>query len=574
MNDPPVPSKVSKPPPSLGRPRLGRYDVIYPLAQGGMASVHVGRLSGMAGFERLVAIKVIHPHLSSEQDFVKMFLDEARLAARIHHPNVGEVIEVGQEGDLYYMVCELIVGQSLRNIYRRSRAFGIEVPHPLWADIAAKVCQGLHDAHELRNADGEPLNLVHRDVSPRNVLVSYNGFVKLIDFGIAWAQERVSHTDAGSLKGKIGFMPPEQIRGESLDRRADLFSLGVCLYMLTTGSHPFPGKSDAERLNKILNGDLRRPREMCRSMDPALEKIILTALDGDKENRYETASAMGRELMAHVYSSADPPGSWDSSTEISALMHRCFEHDLVQHRERIRSAVERVEEIDPDELERVLDSRPPGAAAQHTNMTVAETPRSIKTRAGGGWKKLVGALAAGAVAVTAAAVILTVFLAGGGGEKQPDAGTSRVAAGQPDKGSALGATSSTAPAASTEEDADARLPARIEIEVTPSHATLELDGVELAADTTEILVPRSGDRHTLTATAEGFESTTHEFAASEDGRLKIALEPIEKKSPPKTGKRHPAGKKKRSGKKRPAGKKKSAKNKKGPGLVDSPYSGG
>src|SRR5512137_562086 len=210
-------AKLSNPPPPIGRTRIGRFDVIYPLSQGGMASVHVGRISGMAGFEKLVAIKVIHPNLASEASFVRMFLDEARLAAQIHHPNVGEVIEVGEDDGLYYMVSELIVGQSLRNVYRRAEALGREIPRPMSADICAKVCQALHEAHELKDGDGKPLGLVHRDVSPRNVLVSYNGFVKLIDFGIAFAQGRSSHTDAGKIKGKMGYMPPEQLRGEPAD---------------------------------------------------------------------------------------------------------------------------------------------------------------------------------------------------------------------------------------------------------------------------------------------------------------------------------------------------------------------
>jgi serine/threonine protein kinase len=532
--------KLSVPPPSLGRQRVGRYEIVYPLAQGGMASVHVGRLSGMAGFERLVAIKVIHPHLSGQGDFVRMFLDEARLSARIHHPNVGEVIEVGEDQGLYYMVCELIVGQSLRDLARRSRQLGMNVPHAIWADIAAKVCQGLHEAHELRGAAGEPMNLVHRDVSPRNVLVSYNGFVKLIDFGIAWAKERITHTDAGSVKGKIGFMPPEQIRGEPLDRRGDLFSLGVVLYLLATGAHPFPGKSDAERMNKIVNGEYRPPRELCPSIDRALEKIIITALENDRDNRYATASQMGRELMAYVHASSDPPGSWDSSVEISALMHACFDEELADHREKIRSVVD-----DADAADRAFQSRPPGASGVHTVMTAAGTPHSLRQRVVPNRRRFLGAAAGGLIAAAAAVAVLVAVWSGGDPEPQPLPG---------DPGTATLPAPSEDPAPVEEPPVEAR----ITLAVTPSDASVEVDGRLLEAGVTSFTLPRSDRRHTVTVRAAGFREATRELSATGDARLEISLEPLP--SPPRPDPKKKAG-----------GRKTGGNGKKGLDLVDSPY---
>ncbi|HUT76709.1 MAG TPA: serine/threonine-protein kinase, partial [Polyangia bacterium] len=179
----------------MARERIGRYEVIYPLAHGGMAEVYVGRLPGMAGFEKFVAIKLIHAHLSKEKQFIKMFLDEARLAASIRHPNVAEIYEVGRDGDLYFMVGELVLGQDLHATMRQARKEDVAFPEALSAHIVSQVCLGLHEAHEHKDPDGDPLGLVHRDVTPRNILLSYGGFAKLADFGVAWAQNNLAHSE-------------------------------------------------------------------------------------------------------------------------------------------------------------------------------------------------------------------------------------------------------------------------------------------------------------------------------------------------------------------------------------------
>ncbi|MCU0663108.1 MAG: protein kinase [Myxococcota bacterium] len=324
--------KSSIPPPPLERSRIGRYEVIYPLGQGGMASVYVGRLVGMAGFERLVAIKVIHRHLSSNPFFVEMFLDEARLAASIHHPNVGEIFEVGEDEGLFFMVGELVQGESLRSLLRRSRTAGNEMPAYLAAHIAAEVCKALQAAHSLRNPEGEPLRLVHRDVSPRNVLLAYDGFVKLIDFGVAWAHGKTTQTEVGTIKGNVSYMSPEQICGQDIDRRSDLFSVGIVLYEMLIGMSPFPGKDKIERMHKILRGAYPRPREIRPKLEAFLEKVIMKALEHHPDDRYSSAEALGHDLEEYIHRVGKGP-----LTHILAnYMHELFVDDIIVFDRKIR----------------------------------------------------------------------------------------------------------------------------------------------------------------------------------------------------------------------------------------------
>jgi serine/threonine-protein kinase len=539
-------AKLSNPPPPIGRGRIGRFDVVYPLAQGGMASVHVGRISGMAGFEKLVAIKVIHPHLSSEESFVRMFLDEARLAARIHHPNVGEVIEVGEDDGLYYMVCELIVGQSLRNVFRRAEGMAKKIPRPMSADICAKVCQALHEAHELKDGDGRPLGLVHRDVSPRNVLVSYNGFVKLIDFGIAWAEGRSSHTDVGKIKGKMGYMPPEQLQGLPLDRRSDLFSLGVMLYLMVTGKHPFPGVSDAERMRKILDGSFAPPRIVCPGIEPRLEAVINKAMASSPDDRFATAAEMGRELKSYVHASSTLPGSWDSSNELAVMMHDLFEKEQVKHRELIRAAAEGVGVNTDFELP---ERTPGGSAAARrgdTAMTAAGTPYSMKIqRTGGRSRALKIGLACGA-ALIAALVALLLLLPGGPEEAPAPAGAPPGAA-APIPEPAVAAASSSEPAE-----------IRVVFDVRPPEAVISVDGAPLAAGAREIDLKADGKPHAVTISAPGYATEEDTFVADVNQKLASRLE----KLPDGTG-----GGKARSGSKR----RRDGKKPGDLGLIDSPY---
>ncbi|HEX3344281.1 MAG TPA: serine/threonine-protein kinase, partial [Polyangiaceae bacterium] len=223
--------------------RLGRYELLTLLASGGMAQVFIARLAGQHGFERLVALKTMRPEHAESDAFRRMFLDEAQLAARIRHVNVVEVLDLGDEQGIVYQAMTLVEGDSVAALLRRRRQLGARgLPHGVAARIVADVLSGLHAAHELTDADGRALHIVHRDVSPQNVLVSVDGIAKIADFGIAKARLRLAdETDAGQIKGKFAYMAPEQLERRTTDRRADVFSTGVMLWEALTGKRLFGG---------------------------------------------------------------------------------------------------------------------------------------------------------------------------------------------------------------------------------------------------------------------------------------------------------------------------------------------
>src|SRR6185503_7485770 len=227
---------------------LGRYELLLPIAQGGMATVWAARQRGTRGFNKTVAIKTMLPTLSEDPQFEQMFLDEAALAAKIHHPNVAEILDLGEEEDVLYIVMEWVDGEALSTITKQAKKNNVTIQNHIALKVISQACLGLHAAHELKDEDtAESLQLVHRDVSPQNILVTYDGIVKLVDFGVAKAMGRASgETSAGQLKGKVPYMSPEQAKGGTIDRRTDIFAMGIVLYKMTTGLHPFLGDNDLE----------------------------------------------------------------------------------------------------------------------------------------------------------------------------------------------------------------------------------------------------------------------------------------------------------------------------------------
>ncbi len=239
--------------------KLGKHDLIRQIAVGGMAELYLARTMGIEGFEKLVVVKRILPQYSDNASFVNMFLNEARLAATLHHPNIAQVYDIGQENGEFFFSMEYVHGEDLGQLVRGSHDGGIPISLDAALTLAAGLCAGLHHAHEKTTPDGRPLNVVHRDVSPSNVLVSYDGAVKLVDFGIARVNTTPGST-AGGLKGKISYMSPEQCRGKTvLDRRSDVFSVGTLLYELTTGQLPFTDETEYAILNHIVNTDAAPP---------------------------------------------------------------------------------------------------------------------------------------------------------------------------------------------------------------------------------------------------------------------------------------------------------------------------
>jgi tRNA A-37 threonylcarbamoyl transferase component Bud32 len=272
---------------------LGRYELLAQVARGGMGEVWAARLKGARGFQKLVAIKTLLPELRSDIRIEEMLLEEARIASLIHHPNVVQTTELGEAGKYLYLVMEWVDGESLSFLMKRAEERGW-VPIPIGVNLVAQACRGLHAAHELTSDLGVHLGVVHRDVSPHNVLVTHSGVVKLVDFGIAKAtNEQGNLTANGELKGKYSFMAPEQALSNDVDRRADVFALGITLYMLVTGRHPFKTGAKQSVLGAITSQEpATSPRKFGSACSVALEAVVLKALEKDPDKRFQSTEAM------------------------------------------------------------------------------------------------------------------------------------------------------------------------------------------------------------------------------------------------------------------------------------------
>jgi serine/threonine-protein kinase len=278
--------------------RIGRYEVLSHLATGGMAQIYLARQSGLGSFERHVVLKTILRERASDQRFVMMFLDEAKLAATLNHQNVAQVYEVDQADGAYFMAMEYVHGENTRAILETTIRRGWTIPLELAVMIISGAAAGLHHAHERCGKNGQPLNIVHRDVSPANIMVGYDGSVKVLDFGIAKAEERATKTVGGTIKGKYGYMSPEQCKGKPIDRRSDIFALGIVLYELTTLKRAFKGNDDFETMKRIVSGDVAVPSTIVPGFPRELEAIILTALAHDPGARFQTAQELTEALDA------------------------------------------------------------------------------------------------------------------------------------------------------------------------------------------------------------------------------------------------------------------------------------
>lgn len=278
---------------------IGKYRVVQFIGAGGMAEVWLCRRSSIGGFEKPVVIKRILPTYAADPEFTRMFLDEARVAAGLNHPNIVQLYDIDSDNDVPFMAMEYVNGPSFQAMLNRARKAGeVGVGIATAVRIVSDVAAGLQYAHTASDADGEPLGLVHRDISPHNILVSSEGMAKLLDFGVAKSRGRLTSTQAGVIKGKFSHMAPEQARSEDVDLRADVYSLGVCLYEATTGRLPFLAENDVQRIVQIVNGDFPRPSLLVPSYPPRLEQIVLAAMHVDREQRTPSAQAFRDALEA------------------------------------------------------------------------------------------------------------------------------------------------------------------------------------------------------------------------------------------------------------------------------------
>jgi serine/threonine-protein kinase len=284
--------------------RLGRYELLGHLATGGMAEIHLARLAGVEGFERIVVVKRLLPELVASKAYVAMLLDEGKLAGRLDHPNVCEVFELGREGAEYFLVMPYLDGVPATDFIARPRDPERMAQLRVACGIAVQACAGLHHAHELRGADGAPLGLVHRDVSPSNLFVTTAGVVKVLDFGIAKVRG-AAETEVGTIKGKTQYMAPEQVLGEPLDRRCDVFALGIVLFELATHQRLFRRDSDYLTARAILEEPIPRADAVDPAVPAALADVIAKALERDRDRRFADA----RELAKAIESAVDIAGT-------------------------------------------------------------------------------------------------------------------------------------------------------------------------------------------------------------------------------------------------------------------------
>ena len=305
-----------------------------------MATVFLARLLGVGGFQRFTAIKRLHPHLAREPEFIEMFLEEARLAARIHHPNVVPILEIGTSDEGYYIVMEYVEGDTLGRLLARSAQTGTRLPTKVGLRVIIDMLAGLDAAHELKDDDDNPLGIVHRDISPQNVLVGVDGSARLSDFGVARATSKLSTTRTGQLKGKLAYMAPEQAKGaRDIDRRADIFASGVVLWEVLACRRLFKGDGEADTLNRVLNEPIPPVRSAAPMVPAALEAVVARALERDRTKRYATAA----EFADALERASRVVGALGTHKDVAAHLEAVLGTEISQQREAVRAWLARSE---------------------------------------------------------------------------------------------------------------------------------------------------------------------------------------------------------------------------------------
>jgi serine/threonine-protein kinase len=360
-----------------GPQKIDRYDLVAEIASGGMATVYLARLSGVGGFRRFVAIKRLHPHLAKEREFVEMFLDEARLAAGIHHPNVVPILEVGASERGYYLVMEYIEGDTLARLLARAATSGRRLPVQVGVRVVVDMLLGLHAAHELKDEHGGAIELVHRDVSPQNILVGIDGNTRITDFGVARAASRLSATRAGQLKGKIAYMAPEQAVGDpTVDRRADVFSAGIVLWEVLAAKRLFKAENEAATLSRVISEPIPDIWEVNPEINKELGEVVMKALARDRDERYSNCQDLADDLERI----AAPMKQLAPTREVAGYVGEVIGQEIAQQREAVRTWLARSEpsqaipdivEIPHSGVPQPLMGAPKGSGGEQSGMVAS-----------------------------------------------------------------------------------------------------------------------------------------------------------------------------------------------------------
>lgn len=495
-----------------GSKRLGRYRLIAEIGHGGMAEVYLALLEGELGFNKLLVLKQIRPELAEDPEMMAMFLDEARLSARLHHPNVVETHEVAQEDGRTFMAMEYLEGQSLHRILHRLRRHG-GLPQSMHLQILADALAGLHHAHELADWDETPLGVVHRDLTPQNVFVTYEGTVKVVDFGIAKVKGASAETRVGVVKGKVAYMAPEQARGEAVDRRTDIFAAGIMLWEAATGARPFRGLSEVEILHRLIHGEVPSARAVNPAIPEALAAIVDKAVALTRGERYATAAELRAALEGYLETTANRPKARDLGrllarhfAEDRARLKACLEEEL---RENPAGAVgvPQLHAADP-----ILDERTPDAAvagqtvrrAHHSAGTGSSLPGVARPSAPHplGRQRVVVAVG---LALTAAIAALSVSLWRSRPVARPEPAIVAIATNMPPP----------APPA----------PKRIALRVRalPAEARILLDGAALDGNPFAGVLPADSSTHELRIEAPHHVTRRQSITLDQDLTLDVAL---------------------------------------------------
>ncbi|MEW5764381.1 MAG: TonB family protein, partial [Acidobacteriota bacterium] len=329
---PPEPQKEAPKPPAQEGVAFGNYILMDKIAVGGMAELFKARQNGLEGFKRIVAIKRILPHLAANQEFVTMFTDEAKLAAQLNHPNIGHIYDLGKLEDSYFIAMEYVDGRDLRTILKELDNHQARMPYRVAVFIAQRVCAALHYAHTAKDVDGKPMDLVHRDVSPQNIIISTTGEAKLVDFGIAKAASKASHTQSGALKGKLLYMSPEQAWGKTINHQADIFALGVVMWEMLTGRKLFYGDSEMSILEKVREAKVEPPQKYREDLPEELERIVLKALGKTTEERYPSCQAMMADLERFAYDEWETlPSAYDAAAFLNGFFPDVYKREILDN---------------------------------------------------------------------------------------------------------------------------------------------------------------------------------------------------------------------------------------------------
>lgn len=498
---------------ALARGSVGKYRVLFELGRGGMATVHLAVTHSAAGVSKLVVLKTLLSDMATEPDALAMFLDEARLAVQLNHGNLVQTYEVGEDGGRHFIVMEYLEGQSLAAVLRQVEKSGRPLSLGLHLRMLIHVLEGLHYTHELRGYDNKPLHFVHRDVSPQNVFVTYDGRVKVLDFGIAKAATSTTHTATGLVKGKIAYMPPEQMEGMAVDRRADIYAVGCMLWAAATGKKLWKDVADAHILREVLNDGAPSPRRENPECDPELERIVMKALATNVEQRYATAV----ELQEDLERFCEARGFADRPRELGRLVAELFAQTRADDRSLVERELSRVQPaVALGGTDTGIGSRLALPALEPQQLTASTRTVSVSTvneaaKAAPRRRRLLWAVPIGLTLATSVYVL--------GNREQPE----RDAAAAEPPVPASAASSVPAPAS-----APAEATVRIELRSTPSTAKLFLDDQPLLGNPSVRILPKDGSLHRVRAELPGHRTATVELRANQDDAVSLNLVPLPK----------------------------------------------